>query len=261
MTKGILVKWPGENGDANDPEEIEYIFGIDVDQLDQIAPFTQTRSVWGARPFQYTVDISIEGHSPEVNLIVNYDPAQNPEMAQEFPDDECWGTNTIILRQGERNGICRWRHLGAEDDFEVTWQAFDLGANQARPRALYSGSRREARFRTMILNCDKHRCVLTCETTIQALDAAHLIPAAMAENDMPFNGITLRADLHRLFDACLFTLGPDGCVAFPAGRPGLSEDYRNLLRDRCLPPTTLQRVGETLASPLFQNRCSNQRGA
>ena len=256
MTKGIQVMWPGEKGNPNNPEEIELLCGIDVDRLDQIPPFTETQSVWGKRPFEYTVGTSIERPpTGEVHLIVHYDPAQNPEIAREWPDDENWGTNTIILKQGKQNGICRWRHGGVADDFEVPWTAFDFGANRAPPTEKYLRSERAAGFRSMICACDDSRCVLTGETTIQALDAAHLIPAAEGENDMPFNGIVLRADLHRLFDACLFTLGPDGRVVFPARRPGLSADYRKLLRNRRLPPTTLQRVGGTIASPLFQNRC------
>ena len=258
MTKGIQVTWPGERGNPNNPEEIEYLYGIDVDRIDQIPLLTETRSVWNGRPFKYAVDTRIERPGPgEAHLIVHYDPTnpENEEIAREWPGDEYWGKNTIILKQGEQNGICRWRHQGAADDFEVPWKAFDLDANRAPPSEKYLRSQRAAEFRSMICACDDSRCVLTCETTIQALDAAHLIPAAEGQNDTPFNGIVLRADLHRLFDACLFTFGPDGRVAFPAGRPGLSADYRELLLDRRLPPTTLQRVGGTIASPLFQNRC------
>lgn len=258
MTKGVQVTWPGERGNPAYPEEIEYLYGIDVDQLDQIPRLTETRSVWDGRLFRYAVATRIKRPGPgEVRLIVHYDPAnpRNEEIALEWPGNECWGKNTIILKQGEQNGICRWRHQGAKDVIEVPWKAFDLDANRARPSKKYLRSERAAGFRSMICACDGSCCVLTGETTVQALDAAHLIPAADGENDMPFNGITLRADLHRLFDACLFTLGPDGCVLFPPGRPGLSADYRELLRNRCLPPTTLQRVGATLASPLFQSRC------
>ena len=94
--------------------------------------------------------------------------------------------------------------------------------------------------------------MLTEEATIKALDAAHLIPAATGENDVPRNGITLRADLHRLFDAGLFTFGTDGQVVNIAS--GLSPYYRELLKDKCLPRATLNRVGVTLALPQFQNR-------
>ena len=106
----------------------------------------------------------------------------------------------------------------------------------------------------MILNCDEGRCVLTNETTVKAIEAAHLVPAAMGENDMPFNGIALRADLHRLFDAGLFTFNPDGKVKFPDRDPGLSKAYVGLLQNAHLPEETLRRVEETLASLEFQNR-------
>ena len=77
-------------------------------------------------------------------------------------------------------------------------------------RPTYRGSKREAWFRSVILQCDECRCVLTGEATQNALEAAHLIPAAKGQNDVPSNGITLRADLHRLFDAGLFTFDADG---------------------------------------------------
>ena len=75
----------------------------------------------------------------------------------------------------------------------------------------------------------------------------------MGENDVPANGITLRADLHRVFDADLFTFDHDGRVVDIA--PGLSEDHHQLL-EKCdrLPPPTLGRVRATLALPEFQDR-------
>ena len=70
----------------------------------------------------------------------------------------------------------------------------------------------------MILDCDGHRCVVTKEETPKALDAAHRIPAATGGNDERPNGITLRADLQRLFDAGLFTFDPHGQVITDASR-------------------------------------------
>ena len=130
--------------------------------------------------------------------------------------------------------------------------AFDVGAGCARPRATYRGSKREAWFRSVILECDANCCVVTGEAPVQALEAAHLIPAAKGQNDVPSNGITLRADLHRLFDAGLFTFSADGQVVVLD--PQLCRGYRELLRRRCLPPSTLERVRATLAHPQFQNR-------
>ena len=108
----------------------------------------------------------------------------------------------------------------------------------------------------MILDHDKGRCVLTGEKTVKALDAAHLIPADKGENDVPFNGIALRSDLHRLFDAGLFTFAPEGNVVIPKRAPGLSEAYIELLQNaEYLPRATWRRVRAALASPEFQNRC------
>ena len=120
---------------------------------------------------------------------------------------------------------------------------------------MYLRSRRHHRFRNVILACDGHRCVITEETTTQALEAAHLVPARNGENDMPFNGITLRADLHRLFDARLFTFDQNGHVVTTAPKSRLSAAYCHLLRNKQrLPPATLARVRATLALAQFVER-------
>ena len=191
---------------------------------------------------------------PEVRLVVTYDRTEtnNQALAEKWPDDIFWGTNTIVLQQGKCEGHCEW--LGDDgEEFEVRWEAFEINdVPNERPHYTYRGSKREAGFRAMILACDDHRCVLTCERTIEALDAAHLIPARNGQNDEPWNGITLRADLHRLFDAGLFTFAPDGRVVEVA--PQLSKKYRKRLRNWCLPQSTLGRVKATLTLDQFQNR-------
>ena len=257
MTTGIRVIWPD---DARGIDEIEYFYGINVAQLDHIPEFTTVQAFWpgyGSRnPIEYVVDAHCERNRPgEVRLVVTYDPAKNLKIikiAEECDVEICWGTNTIVLQQRSQNGHCEWLHVGEEDFERIPWEAFDFGAGRARRPRATSRTRREARFREMILACDDHRCVLTGEATTKALDAAHLIPAAMGENDVPSNGITLRADLHRLFDAGLFMFDHDGRVVAIARE--LSEAYRRLLQNRCLPPSTLERVRATLALPQLQNR-------
>ena len=261
MTRGIKVIWPNQN-DADTTDEIEFFHGIDVERLDRVPPFTTVPALRSQReggPLEDFVEYNVQtrherGNAGEVRLFVRYDKAANEHLVRKFGDDIGWGTNTIILRQGEQDGTCEWRHEDATDSYDVPWTTFDMGASQGRPRARYSGSRREARFRNMILNCDGSRCVLTGETTVQALEAAHLVPARMGENDMPFNGIALRADVHRLFDAGLFTFNADGKVKFPDEGPGRSAAYVGLLQDARLPQATLRRVKQTLASPEFRNR-------
>ena len=254
MTTGIRVIWPD---DGRGIDEIEYFYGIDVDELGDIPEFTTVPAFWphynGGTLVEYVVDAHCKRNGPgEVRLVVTYDEAnQTPGFLEQYDDlDFYWGTNTIILQQGEQKGRCEWLIEGAEDWEEVTWEAFGSAPRPISVR--YRGSRQEAGFRKMILACDDHRCVLTGEATAKALDAAHLIPAAMGENDVPSNGITLRADLHRLFDAGLFTFDHDGRVVAIARE--LSEAYRRLLQNRRLPLSSLKRVEVTLALPQFQDR-------
>ena len=192
-----------------------------------------------------------------MQLVIEYHAVDNPQL-----EDGCshgWGVNRIGLTPGRRQGRCCWRGYGDRDADrpdrqDVTWEAFDLAAANQRPRATYLRSRRYARFRSLVLSHDSHRCALTGDTTVQALEAVHLVPARDGENDICTNGVALRADLRRLFDAGLFTFGPDGRVVLAARHPGLSAGYRRLLRNAELHRATVERVGTTLAAPVFRYR-------
>ena len=264
MTKGIKII---ERWDDGAIVEKEYFYGLDVNQLDGIPNFAKnlsgTQGVWpqdNGRCVEYNVARAhCEDNLPDdVRLVVTYMQEQNPKIVQRMEEldeshDHVWGTNTIVFRPGSTSGRYEWR--GSDGGaFTGEWESFDLGAGRARRPRTTTQTRRESEFRAMILGCDGHRCVLTKEATIKALDAAHLIPAATGENDVPPNGITLRADLHRLFDAGMFTFDPDGQVVRIAPEPSVSATYRRCLQNRCLPPSTLDRVRDTLALPQFQDR-------
>ena len=254
MTMGIEVVWRDDNGHD---EEIEYFSGIDVDHLDTIPRFESVPAVWpryeGGTSVEYKVRARTEpGPNNEVHLVVEYDEADNPEIARAY--DLWWGTNRIILTHGERQGQCHWRRSDGRVRTDVPWRFFDLAAARGRPRAAYLRSQRYGQFRRIILAADDLRCVLTGESTTAALEAAHLIPAKLGENDKPFNGIALRADLHRLFDAGLFTFTKNGEVVLADEGAATSADYRSLLRGRRLPDDTLHRVRDTLALSAFKNR-------
>ena len=252
MNKGIKIEW---YVDANQLYEIECI-GIDVDDLDNITEFATTRAY---RPedgsvFDYKVDTRCERPEDDVvHLVVKYAQENNTHL--ENDGDIVWGTNTIVLKRGKREGESCWLRCDETKAETIRWEAFDVEGNYRRPLARYLGSRRQRRFRDEILACDENRCVLTGEGTARALEAAHLVPARNGENDLQFNGITLRADLHRLFDAGLFTFNDNGQVVIPAQADFDAFDaYRKLLRNKRLPPQTLERVRETLLLKAFKER-------
>lgn len=68
------------------------------------------------------------------------------------------------------------------------------------------------------------RCAVTGEHSLPALDAAHITPYGDGGDHALDNGLLLRADVHRLFDAGYVTVTPD--YAFRVSRR-LREDFDN----------------------------------
>lgn len=66
----------------------------------------------------------------------------------------------------------------------------------------------QAKFRRQVFDLFGARCLVTgCETLI-CLEAAHIVPVGFGGDDKATNGLPLRADLHRLFDAGAMTVNP-----------------------------------------------------
>lgn len=65
-------------------------------------------------------------------------------------------------------------------------------------------------FRQALLSKRPNRCAITGTTELSVLEAAHIIPYAerFADRDKPENGILLRSDIHKLFDAHLISINP-----------------------------------------------------
>jgi len=64
-------------------------------------------------------------------------------------------------------------------------------------------------FRVVITDSYQRACAVTRERSLPALEAAHIKPYAKGgEHSLP-NGLLLRADIHRLFDAGYVTVTPD----------------------------------------------------
>lgn len=67
----------------------------------------------------------------------------------------------------------------------------------------------QAKFRRAVFEMFGARCLVTgCEVLV-ALEAAHVLPVSNGGDDEGWNGIPLRADIHRLFDAGVITIDPE----------------------------------------------------
>lgn len=198
----------------------------------------------------YEVKVRVERKNDgRIDLVVEYDEDNNPHLDLEIG---YWGNNRIILEQGQDHGSYHWRgndshEIRSEDSDQYGWRKEEL--REEKYRKCYLQIERNKRFRSKIINRDK-KCAISGETTEKTLDAAHIIPIKEGGKDEPGNGIALRIDIHRLYDAGTFLIHPE------SGRPVINDEssdqlsvkYKKLLKEsKGLPRRTLERVRRALA--------------
>ena len=67
----------------------------------------------------------------------------------------------------------------------------------------------QSSFRVLVTDAYQRRCAITGESTLVALEAAHIVPYSDDGDHDVRNGLLLRADFHRLFDVGLVGVTPD----------------------------------------------------
>ncbi|MAM89569.1 MAG: hypothetical protein CME36_19905 [unclassified Hahellaceae] len=235
-TKAILILW----------DETREVVVIDLSKLDSSAGLEKTIEYWPKenKRLEYKVRSSAEMKGGVLRYVfIEYHKEDNPTIAA--AEDALWGRTVLeFAGSGELNKIT-W-----EDDSEewrsgpLKWREISMEV-ESKGRSSVSGSRsaRAADFRAQTLMFD-NACVVSGETFSAALEAAHVLPVKGDGSDSSFlNGITLRADLHRLYDAGEFSINERGEIL---AREGLSESYKEMLTGKHIPPQTLKRIGSAL---------------
>lgn len=89
--------------------------------------------------------------------------------------------------------------------------------------------RYQSAFRKALLSKRPNRCAFTGTSELSVLEAAHIIPYAerFADRDKPENGLLLRSDIHKLFDAHLISINPE-TKAIEVSDRITSPDYQGL---------------------------------
>lgn len=89
--------------------------------------------------------------------------------------------------------------------------------------------RYQSAFRQALLSERPSRCAITGTSELSVLEAAHIIPYAerFADRDKPENGLLLRSDIHKLFDAHLISINPQTKAVEISDRIA-SSDYQSL---------------------------------
>jgi putative restriction endonuclease len=154
-----------------------------------------------------------DGSTPEIGCSILGNPFFWPRAAW-IPVDDDFAKNIVVGKSFESatTGARLWQevesrlaayplHTGlvAEPDQPATYGA----PVSIRPR------RGQGAFRATVINAYRRRCAITGEHTQPVLEAAHIKSFGREGLNNTFNGLLLRSDFHKLFDAGLVTVTPD----------------------------------------------------
>lgn len=126
-----------------------------------------------------------------------------------------WAGNIVRGRYydtDKADGASLW--TAVQERFEIPL-AGGLPSQVLEPRAHYGEPALmkprlgQGAFRVVVTDAYKRRCAITGENTLPVLEAAHIRPFAKRGSNEVTNGMLLRADFHKLFDAGLITVAPD----------------------------------------------------
>jgi putative restriction endonuclease len=106
-------------------------------------------------------------------------------------------------------------------------------------------------FRILLSDTYGWRCALTGEKTLPVLDAAHIKPYSIAQRHELSNGLIMRSDLHRLFDAGYVSVEPSERRILVSSR--IREEFDNGIEYYKLHGRTIREPRDPLARPGSEN--------
>lgn len=96
------------------------------------------------------------------------------------------------------------------DEIKTSPLHLDLSDSRERTYGIRTIRPQQAQFKKDLVKAYKGKCAITGCDTPQVLEAAHIVPHRGRQTDVAQNGILLRADIHKLFDAGLLAIEPSG---------------------------------------------------
>jgi len=148
-----------------------------------------------------------EARDPEVGCTVLTMPFFWPKEKW-IPAPESWAGNIVTGRYFDTQTSEGARLLAAVQ----ANLAEELGVAEPEHRygepTLFRPRLGQGAFRVLVTDAYQRRCAITGEATLPVLEAAHIKPFAEEGPNSVSNGLLLRADFHKLFDAGLVTVTP-----------------------------------------------------
>jgi predicted restriction endonuclease len=236
LGNGILIKWESS---------LEYIQYVPTNITTKTTIITTLEWWREERQFvKYNTKSKVQKLTDgTLEIELEYDKNNNPHI---HGDDLCWGIATIhIKKKNAKQGIATW-----EDFYEpnhngtVDWKLISNGLFKKHERENATiQQRQQDLFRKILLTYDE-RCTISGENTVNALEAAHIIPSKDGGAEVAENGLLLRADIHNLYDSGNFSINRFGRVV---NVNNVSDKYKKLLKGKKLPDNTFTRVRDALA--------------
>lgn len=240
MQNGIIIYW----------SESQEIVEFDCNQFESIESVQSSKELWDSGDsYEYHISPRIIGTTDEgIEVEIHYKKSINSHIP---PTEISWGVSKLKLNHNSYSGKASWT-----DDDEPSqngtchWVRLDSPLKSTKRRKITTTKlqRDQSKFRKLLLKYD-NKCVISGEELGLVLEAAHIIPVSEGGPDIPSNGFMLRSDIHKLYDANIFKITPDGEIIVDASI--CSSDYVQLLHNKQLSYTTLSRVKNALVEKAY----------
>lgn len=247
IAAGIVIHWTSSD---------EYI-EIDLDALKHLDGVKTTLEWWRKNKeyVRYNTQSEIKRLGKNsIELTCYYKQQKNTHMPS---DDYCWGKSIIALDVGATRGKAEWVDSDdSENNGTVFWERIDCGLFKEKKREVTSRlQRKQAMFKSALLTYGGC-CDLSGESTSDVLEAAHIIPSKEGGAEVVQNGLLLRADIHRLYDAGKFMIDPSNGKVVDINED-VSSGYLAILSNVRIPKKTLLRIQPALHHQWNSNRGIN----
>ena len=152
----------------------------------------------GSRPLVVVSQPTLRGHTSRV-------PGGADEGLRPLDPQRCRAEAHRIAGDGfRRDGQSRLRRPTRDGHGRVCGS----GGGPVLRRA-ETGAETQGIFRTVVADVYGRQCAVTREKAFPALEAAHIRPFKEEPQHYVRNGLLLRSDIHKLFDAGYVTVTPD----------------------------------------------------
>lgn len=118
-------------------------------------------------------------------------------FSEEEVGNSLWGKIEVLLQ----------KYLSQSSDGEKSQLILEKSDSPAYGNSVLRKVRLgQGAFRILITDAYSRKCAITGEKTLPVLEAAHIKPYAQSGSHFTSNGVLLRSDMHKLFDAGYLTI-------------------------------------------------------